>query len=222
MAMSLYILVTYLLWTFLANLRRRAKRRFASATPGGIPWLTDVADDKQCQTLARLLFDHCNAFRQTHRLHAMTWNDELSVAAFNQSHRMQVTGEVEHVLSDGVTMMERIGRAGYVTSVCRENLAWYVAPNLSLEQLALRIHTGWVNSPGHCVNLLARDCDELGIGVVGCRKVGFYCTQNFGKSQGGSRKRTAQPPTQSHAPPTPNAKPFDRKALHNRSQHPWH
>ncbi len=108
----------------------------------------------------------------------MIWNEQLEQSALYHAHRMVETDEFAHVLSDGVDLSDRVNRFGYKYRQCAENLAYWMNPLLSLEQLAVEIHEGWVDSPGHHANLIG-DCQEVGIGVVRDGQT-YYAVQNFG------------------------------------------
>lgn len=59
-----------------------------------------------------------------------------------------------------------------------ENLAWFPNANLSPREVARRIHSGWVNSTNHRRNMLDRNFDEVGLGVVKTRH-GWFLMQSF-------------------------------------------
>lgn len=125
------------------------------------------------------LFEHLNTYRDEEGLRPLLWNERLEVSSLYQSERMSELGEFAHELSDGVTLTDRIKRAGYGYAACGENLFWIHDPRKGVAALAWAMHDGWVHSPGHQKNLVG-DWTEVGIGVVPDGEGGFYATQNFG------------------------------------------
>ena len=68
-------------------------------------------------------------------------------------------------------MSERITESGYDWRQIAENIAWgYNSPS--------DVTQGWVDSDGHCANLMNPDLKEIGIGIdLGGER---YWTQDFG------------------------------------------
>ena len=71
----------------------------------------------------------------------------------------------DHTAPSGVTMVDRIRRAGY-TSGARawglgENIAWGSGRLATASQ----IHRSWMRSAGHRANILMRSFREIGIGI---------------------------------------------------------
>jgi uncharacterized protein YkwD len=67
---------------------------------------------------------------------------------------------------------------GWVTA--GENVAWIQdRGRLEPEEIAERIHQGWMESEGHRENLLQPAYTHLGVGVAHDPDYGYYLTQNF-------------------------------------------
>jgi hypothetical protein len=78
--------------------------------------------------------------------------------------------------------------------------------HMTPQQLAHMVHTWWVDSPGHRENLLARECTEMGVAIVGLGRGDVYYTQNFGLPRFGSVHHVAPPRSVPFAPGNTNAK----------------
>ncbi|UCE58818.1 MAG: CAP domain-containing protein [Phycisphaerales bacterium] len=87
----------------------------------------------------------------------LTANDALRCAARKHSLDMSVNGFFDHDNLDGEGPDERIAEAGYAGSTWGENIAY---GSLSPAQVV----EGWMNSPGHCANIMYPDFTEIGVG----------------------------------------------------------
>jgi len=91
---------------------------------------------------------------------ALSWNTALAAAADRQSADMAAHDFVSHTGSDGSTYWQRITEAGYAGKSGAENIAaGYTLTAASAVQ-------GWLDSPGHCRNLMSASYQDLG---GGCR-----------------------------------------------------
>ena len=184
--------------------------------------LDGTYQDARCIQLETDLFVLANQLRFDHGLSKLKGNDKLKRSALHHACRMIETGEFDHVLADGVDLGDRLHLAGYRYRVCRENLAYILDPSLTLHELAWAIHDGWVKSPGHYANLVARDVTELGVAVHQDRSGAFFAVQNFGRAKSESPIVFESLPSRSHHPssqlgteatvPT-NAKPLPAKGF---------
>ena len=123
---------------------------------------------------------------------ALKWNDKLYDAAYMHSNDLAETDTFSHTGSGkasdlaaqklhpnvGSTVKERIEYRGYVWSWYGENIA---AGYGTLESVMI----GWLNSPGHCANIMNPNFKEVGMALV--KKDGSqyydYWTQDFGTAQ---------------------------------------
>jgi uncharacterized protein YkwD len=99
---------------------------------------------------------------------AITWNIRLETAAFNHSNDMYINDYFNHVGLNGSSAGERITAAGYIWITYGEN----IAKGYTSEQSVV---AGWINSEGHCKNIMNASFREMGVG-----RAGSYWTQEFG------------------------------------------
>lgn len=104
----------------------------------------------------------------------VTLSAVLSRAALIHSQDMANKNFFEHQGSDGSTVGIRTARVGYKWRTVGENIAIGA-------QTAETVVQGWLDSPGHCVNLMTPGFTEMGIAFVVDRKseAGIYWTQVF-------------------------------------------
>jgi len=98
---------------------------------------------------------------------AITWNDQLTTAAFNHSNEMNSNNYLNHTGLNGSTAGDRINAAGYAWKAYGEN----IAKGYSNEQTVM---DGWLKSEGHCKNIMSPLFREMGVA-----RVGSYWTQEF-------------------------------------------
>jgi uncharacterized protein YkwD len=80
----------------------------------------------------------------------------------------------EHRGSDGSEPRDRVRRAGYQSRLTGENIA--LGPESAEEVVA-----GWLDSPGHCANIMDSRFEEIGVGLATGRGRGqVYWVQKFG------------------------------------------
>lgn len=110
------------------------------------------------------------------RARPIAWNDALAQAAREHSGDMAAHRRFSHRGSDNSEVAQRATRAGYRWRHIGENIA---AGQTSPQEAV----AGWLESPGHCANLMNPDFTEMGAGyaVSRVRLPGFaYWTQVFG------------------------------------------
>ena len=98
---------------------------------------------------------------------AVSWNNLLAKAAFDHSTDMNTNNYFNHNSQQGIDPGTRITNAGYTWSTYGEN----IAQGYTTEQAVV---TGWLNSEGHCKNLMNGSFKEMGVG-----RSGNYWTQEF-------------------------------------------
>jgi uncharacterized protein YkwD len=105
----------------------------------------------------------------------LQWNAALGEAALAHSRDMATRRYFNHRAKDGSSAAERATRAGYSWRRVGENIAFgQRSPDDAV--------AGWLDSPGHCANIMNRDFTEMGAayGVTAQRQVGvIYWTQVF-------------------------------------------
>ncbi len=98
----------------------------------------------------------------------VTWNTNLELAAYNHSSDMYKNDYFSHTSLDGATAGDRIQKAGYAWTAFGEN----IGKGYSTERSVIE---AWIQSEGHCKNLMKKQYKEVGVA-----RVGAYWTQAFG------------------------------------------
>jgi uncharacterized protein YkwD len=101
----------------------------------------------------------------------LSWNDLLAKSSLAHSTDMKATGIFTHDSSDGTSFSTRITAAGYKWRTVGEN----IAAGQTTEQ---QVFTDWLNSEGHCKNMMNGAFKDMG-----AARVGNYWTQDFGAVQ---------------------------------------
>lgn len=100
----------------------------------------------------------------------VSWNDELTAAAQIHSNDMNANSFFSHTGSDNSSLADRVRKIGYKYSTIGENIAM---GETQTEELVVE---GWMNSPGHCRNIMQGRFTEMGVA-----RSGIYWTQVFGR-----------------------------------------
>ena len=101
---------------------------------------------------------------------------QLRASARGHSHDMAMRDYFEHDTPEGVGPMQRAKAQGYPGRFVGENIA---AGQKSPRQVV----QAWIDSPGHCLNLMEPRYRHLGVGYYfddDGDRFGHYWTQNFG------------------------------------------
>jgi uncharacterized protein YkwD len=100
----------------------------------------------------------------------VSWNDELAATAQIHSNDMSANSFFSHTGSDNSSLADRAKRVGYAYSTVGENIAM---GETQTEELVVE---GWMNSPGHCRNIMQGSYTEMGVA-----RSEIYWTQVFGR-----------------------------------------
>lgn len=100
-----------------------------------------------------------NMQRVNHGLQPLQLDARLNAAAQQHTIDQGLLGDIYHVAPDGTGPGERIKAVGYTFSSWGENVA---AGQRSPEE----VMESWMNSPGHCRNILNPGFTELGVGYA--------------------------------------------------------
>ncbi|MCG8488530.1 MAG: Ig-like domain-containing protein [Chromatiales bacterium] len=105
---------------------------------------------------------------------AIAWHCQLETAAQNHSTSMADNDFFSHTGLDGSSPGDRITAAGYNWRAYAEN----IAAGYNDEEAVM---TAWLESPGHCANIMNTSVTEMGAGVAenSSARYRIYWTQNF-------------------------------------------
>jgi uncharacterized protein YkwD len=99
---------------------------------------------------------------------------DLNEAAASHARDMARKRYFEHRGRDGSEPKDRVRRAGYQSRLTGENIA--LGPVSAEEVVA-----GWLDSPGHCANIMDSRFRDIGVGLASGKKRGeIYWVQTFG------------------------------------------
>jgi hypothetical protein len=121
------------------------------------------------QEIVRLV----NRERQAQGLGALVMDERLRLVAREHSARMATEGEVEHQLPGEPKFLLRLQMQKLRYDASGENIAFNID--------AAGAHAALMNSPGHRANILERQFNSIGVGVLRTR-TGIYVTQDFIRS----------------------------------------
>ena len=148
--------------------------------PGGSGGSCTVSAEQQS------MLDSVNAFRAGTRdcgsrgvfspAPPLAWNCKLESAASAHSADMANNNFFSHTGSNGSDLGDRATAAGYAWNALGENIAAGYSSVGSVLQ-------GWIDSDGHCANLMNASFDELGAArqYNAASSYGTYWTQVFGR-----------------------------------------
>ena len=131
---------------------------------------TVAAPQPRPELEARML-ELVNGERVAAGLRPLAPDPELTQVARQHSADMFARGYFAHATPEGRDPFERMREANVRFLTAGENLA--LAPTLQIA------HTGLMNSPGHRANILQRDFERVGIGIMDGGIHGLMVTQDF-------------------------------------------
>lgn len=103
--------------------------------------------------------------------HPLAWNTTLEKAAFNHSKDMWKFDYFSHTGKNGSQPWKRAQDIGYQSGYVGENIFWSSVPTTEAEAIQ-----AWLESPGHCKNMMNSSYTEMGVSTYGFE----YWTQMFG------------------------------------------
>ncbi len=109
----------------------------------------------------RNLFAAVNQARRAQGLTPLRWDESLATAARRHAKVMAERGSAQHGFEGEPSLSARAKQAGAHFSWLSENVIQ--GPSTEF------IHARFMKSPAHRANILDRDMDSIGIGVVGQR-----------------------------------------------------
>lgn len=104
----------------------------------------------------------------------LAMDEQLRQAARGHSEDMATRGYFDHNTPEGTTPWDRIRAAAYTGG---GPLGENIAAGQSTPEEVVR---AWMDSPGHCVNIMTGGFREIGVGYFMGGPYGHYWTQNFG------------------------------------------
>lgn len=120
-----------------------------------------------------------NIERGARNLHALSYSEELTIAARLHSQDMAAQNYFSHTSLDGRKFSERITAAGYEYRTCGENIA-------AGQSTPTAVVDSWMHSDGHRANILNPDYCDIGVGYAAADTADYphYWTQDFGRRTG--------------------------------------
>ncbi len=106
----------------------------------------------------RELFASINQARRAQGLPPLRWNEALATSARRHAEVMASRGTAQHGFEGEPSLSARVKQTGARFSWLSENVTQGPTP--------MFIHTQFMKSPAHCANILDRDMDSIGVGVV--------------------------------------------------------
>lgn len=135
---------------------------------------TEVAGVLQATNQARADGADCGVYGIKDPVPALMGDADLHEAAQAHADDMSANNFFSHTGSDGSSFSQRVGRTSYTGFAIGENIAaGQGSPNAAV--------TGWVNSDGHCRNLMNPQATKIGIGYATGGPYGTLWVQVFGQ-----------------------------------------
>jgi uncharacterized protein YkwD len=115
-----------------------------------------------------------NQARRAYGLTPLRWNEALATAAHRHAEVMAERGSAQHDFAGEPGLPARVKRAGASFHWLSENVAQGSSPQL--------IHAQFMKSAKHYANILDRDMDSIGIGVVERRRQ-WFVVEDFSQAR---------------------------------------
>ncbi len=106
----------------------------------------------------RELFASVNQARRVEGLAPLRWNESLAAAARHHAEVMAEHGSAQHAFDGEPSLSARVKQAGV-------HFTW-LSENVTQGPSSEFIHTQFMKSPAHRANVLDRDMNSIGVGVV--------------------------------------------------------
>ena len=122
----------------------------------------------------RELLASVNQARRVHGLAPLRWDEALATAARRHAEMMAERGSAQHGFAGEPGLPARVKRAGAYFHWLSENVAQGASPQF--------IHAQFMKSAKHCANILDRDTDSIGVGVVEERRE-YFVVEDFSQTR---------------------------------------
>jgi uncharacterized protein YkwD len=136
----------------------RIRTQLAAMTMVGIMLCWSAYGETPVARAERELFASINQTRRAQGLAPLRWDDSLAVAARRHAKVMAERGAAQHGFEGEPSLSVRVKQAGAHFSWLSENVTQGPTPEF--------IHSQFMKSPPHRANILDRDMDSIGVGVV--------------------------------------------------------
>ena len=130
-----------------------------------------VQDPQQDKASEEKMFGQINNERKKNGLSEVSFSEELSTAARAHAKDMFVRGYFSHYTPEGLSPFDRLERFSISYNHAAENIA--LTPNADLAM------DGFMKSVGHRENILSKDFNKVGIGVMDGGIFGKMFVQEF-------------------------------------------
>ena len=128
--------------------------------------LTNIQRAKDCKC----------AGKKQKKVGLLTWNDNLAAAAQEQAEYLIKKRSISHKGAHGSNPASRAKKHGYRWSYVGENIA-------KGQESPEEVMKSWMNSPGHCRNIMNDNYTEFGAAVVLAKNGQLIWVQVFGNKE---------------------------------------
>ena len=120
------------------------------------------------------LFEAANRERRLYGLHSLKWDDALATAAREHAREMSRHARIAHQFPGEPSLPSRVKQAG-------AQFTW-LAENVDASSTADEIQSRLLHSAAHRANILDKDMDSIGVGVV-LRRGQLFAVEDFSKAK---------------------------------------
>jgi uncharacterized protein YkwD len=136
----------------------RIRARLAAVAMVGIMLCWSAYGEMPVLRVERELFASVNQARRAQGLVPLRWDESLATAARRHAEVMAEHRSAQHGFEGEPSLSARVKQAGVHFSWLAENVIQGPSPEF--------IHEQFMKSPPHRANILDRDMDSIGVGVV--------------------------------------------------------
>lgn len=136
----------------------RIRTRLAAVAMVGVMLCWSAYGETPALRAERELFASVNQARRAQGLSPLRWDDSLAAAARRHAEVMANHGSAQHGFEGEPSLSDRAKQAGARFTWLSENVTQGPTPGF--------IHLQFMNSAAHRANIVDRDMDSIGVGVV--------------------------------------------------------
>lgn len=152
----------------------RIRVRLAAIVIVGIMFCWPAYGETPASRAERRLFAAVNQARQSEGLAPVRWDYSLAAAARRHARVMAERGTAQHVFDGEPGLSARVKQAGAHFSSLAENVTQGPTPGF--------IHSQFMKSTPHRANILDRDMNSIGVGVVDQRGR-LFAVEDFSRAR---------------------------------------